>query len=87
MNSLLVMLATMIQAHGPTDGVVFDPDTLELLAVGEPLREALRLFARLQAVSIPPDMPCHAFYTQLHATGRCLMTIGFPAAFKVSNSI
>ncbi|KAG2432597.1 hypothetical protein HXX76_008937 [Chlamydomonas incerta] len=85
MNSLLVMLATMIQARGPTDGVVLDPDTLELLAAGEPLREALQLFARLQAVSIPSDMPCYAFYSQLHAKGRCLMTIGMPSAFKLGS--
>ncbi|KAG2454151.1 hypothetical protein HYH02_001187 [Chlamydomonas schloesseri] len=85
MNTLLVMLASMIQARGPTDGVILDPDTLELLAAGEPLREALRLFARLQAVSIPADMPCYAFYTQLHAKGRCLMTIGLPIAYKLAS--
>ncbi|KAG2441834.1 hypothetical protein HXX76_003442 [Chlamydomonas incerta] len=84
-NAVLNILATMIQTRGPTDGVVLDPDTLELLAAGEPLQEALRLFSRLQAVSIPADTPCFGFYTQLHAKGRCLMTIGMPSAFKVAS--
>ncbi|KAG2490225.1 hypothetical protein HYH03_011350 [Edaphochlamys debaryana] len=82
---LLMVLATMVQTRGPTDGVVFDPSDLSLLATGEALAEAIRIYRGLIRFGLPPDMPCRSFYTQLLPQGRCIMALGWPLAFKVAS--
>ncbi|KAG2490219.1 hypothetical protein HYH03_011344 [Edaphochlamys debaryana] len=82
---LLMVLATMVQARGPTDGVAFDPSDLSLLATGEALAEAIRIYRGLIRFGLPPDTVCRSFYTRLLPQGRCIMAFGFPLAFKIAS--
>ncbi|KAG2490218.1 hypothetical protein HYH03_011343 [Edaphochlamys debaryana] len=84
-DTLLMVLATLVQTRGPADGVVFDPDNLSLLATGEALAKAIQIYRGLIRFGPPPDTPCRSFYTQLLPQGRCLVAFGVPLAFKVAS--
>ncbi|GLI62352.1 hypothetical protein VaNZ11_004969 [Volvox africanus] len=75
------ILASMVQSKGPSEGSWFDPDDLQQLFLSVAMREALRIFVRLQAHSVDNRTACQEVYSMM-ASGRCLMYWGPSFAFK-----
>ncbi|GIL58939.1 hypothetical protein Vafri_13943 [Volvox africanus] len=76
-----IILASMVQLKGPSQGSWFDPDDLQPLFLSVAMREALWIFARLKAHSVDDQTPCQQVYGMM-ASGRCLMYWGPSFAFK-----
>ncbi|GIL91187.1 hypothetical protein Vretimale_18827, partial [Volvox reticuliferus] len=76
-----IILASMIQSKGPSEGSWFDPVDFRPLFLSDAMREALRIFVQLQAHSVDNRTACQAVYGMM-ASGRCLMLWGHSFAFK-----
>ncbi|GFR47039.1 hypothetical protein Agub_g8724 [Astrephomene gubernaculifera] len=82
---LRYILGSYVQTHGPSQGVLWDAETLQQLGSTEAVEAALRIMRRIRAVGLNSSsigVPC---VPRDFNVGRCLLAVGEPGAFKSAN--